>query len=137
MKCVIFIFKKYNEYEANMMNVTVSQKGTGPRKIENCIPLFPKIESVIFLPEYIIISCCNFPIIPSTKEYLMPEITSAEKNGHIRHTVTIESDEKIMLCRCYKSEKFPICDISHAKCEGEVGHVIVKVVQAAAVKMVD
>ena len=60
----------------------------------------------------------------------MPEITSAEKNGHIRHTVTIQTDEKIMLCRCYKSEKFPICDISHAKCEGNLGPVIVQVAQA-------
>ena len=62
----------------------------------------------------------------------MPEITSAEKNGHIRHTVTIKPDEKIMLCRCYKSEKFPLCDLSHAKCEGEVGPVIVQVAQDAS-----
>ena len=54
----------------------------------------------------------------------MSEITSAEKNGHIRHMVTLEPDEKIMLCRCYKSEKFPLCDLSHAQCEGEVGPVI-------------
>jgi CDGSH-type Zn-finger protein len=56
----------------------------------------------------------------------MAEITSAEKNGHIRHMVTIQPGEKIMLCRCYKSAKFPICDLAHAKCEGEVGPVIVE-----------
>jgi CDGSH-type Zn-finger protein len=59
----------------------------------------------------------------------MPDITSAEKNGHIRHIVTLQPGEKIMLCRCYKSAKFPICDVSHAKCEGEVGPVIVEAAQ--------
>jgi CDGSH-type Zn-finger protein len=71
-------------------------------------------------------------ITPYNKETQMPEINSAEKNGHIRHIVTIEPDEKVMLCRCYKSEKFPLCDLSHAKCEGEVGPVIVQVAQPAA-----
>ena len=71
------------------------------------------------------------------KERPMPEITSAEKNGHIRHMVTLETDEKIMLCRCYKSSKFPICDLSHAQCEGEVGPVIVQVAQAAEEKKAD
>lgn len=59
----------------------------------------------------------------------MPNITSAEKNGHIRHIVTLQSGEKIMLCRCYQSGKFPICDVSHARSEGEVGPVIVEAVQ--------
>ena len=67
----------------------------------------------------------------------MSEITSAEKNGHIRHMVTLEPDEKIMLCRCYKSEKFPICDLSHAQCEGEVGPVIVQVAKSATEKKTD
>lgn len=61
----------------------------------------------------------------------MPEITSAEKNGHIRHTVKIQPGEKVMLCRCYRSEKFPICDISHAKCQDELGPVIVEAVLPA------
>ena len=64
----------------------------------------------------------------------MPEITSAEKNGHIRHMVTIEPDEKVMLCRCYKSAKFPLCDLSHAACEGEVGPVIVQLAQSPTEK---
>jgi CDGSH-type Zn-finger protein len=57
----------------------------------------------------------------------MPEITSAEKNGHIRHMVKIQPDEKVMLCRCYKSATFPFCDIAHAKCEDALGPVIVEV----------
>jgi CDGSH-type Zn-finger protein len=64
----------------------------------------------------------------------MPEVTTAEKNGHIRHTVTIEAHEKVMLCRCYKSATFPFCDISHAKCAGEVGPVIVQTAQPEAGK---
>lgn len=35
------------------------------------------------------------------------------------------------------AEKFPLCDISHAKCEGEVGPVIVQVAQAAAEQKAD
>ena len=85
----------------------------------------------------IISSTGNRNPLPNPKELLMPDITTAEKNGHIRHTVTLETDEKIMLCRCYKSEKFPLCDISHAKCEGEVGPVIVQVAQTAAEKKTD
>ena len=56
----------------------------------------------------------------------MPEITSAEKNGHIRHIVKIQPGEQIMFCRCYKSANFPVCDVSHAKCEGEFGPVVVE-----------
>lgn len=61
----------------------------------------------------------------------MPDITSAEKNGHIRHIVKIQPGEKIMLCRCYKSATFPFCDISHAKCEDTMGPVIIEVAAPA------
>jgi CDGSH-type Zn-finger protein len=63
------------------------------------------------------------------KESIMAEITSAEKNGHIRHIVKVQPGEKIMLCRCYQSATFPLCDISHAKCQGEVGPVIIEAAQ--------
>jgi CDGSH-type Zn-finger protein len=59
----------------------------------------------------------------------MPEITNAEKNGHIRHMVKLQPGEKIMLCRCYLSATFPICDISHAKCENAEDPVIVEAVK--------
>jgi CDGSH-type Zn-finger protein len=57
----------------------------------------------------------------------MPEVTSAEKNGHIRHIVTVQPDERVMLCRCYKSATFPFCDISHAKTPDSLGPVIVEI----------
>jgi CDGSH-type Zn-finger protein len=60
------------------------------------------------------------------KEIIMSEVTSAEKNGHIRHVVKLQPGEKAMLCRCYKSATFPFCDISHAKCEDTLGPVIVE-----------
>ncbi|MBN8217305.1 MAG: CDGSH iron-sulfur domain-containing protein [Spirochaetes bacterium] len=62
----------------------------------------------------------------------MPNIIRIEKNGHIAHLVTPEVGEKLMLCRCYKSSKFPLCDLAHAKLEGEVGPLIVEGPKAAA-----
>jgi CDGSH-type Zn-finger protein len=58
----------------------------------------------------------------------MPEITSAEKNGHIRHNVRIQPGEKVLLCRCYKSATFPLCDIAHQKCQDELGPIFVEAV---------
>jgi CDGSH-type Zn-finger protein len=59
----------------------------------------------------------------------MPEVERAEKNGHIRHTVKIQPNEKVMLCRCYKSATFPFCDVSHRHTADELGPIIVEVVQ--------
>ena len=61
----------------------------------------------------------------------MTEVTSGEKNGHIRHNVKIQPGEKVMLCRCYRSATFPLCDLSHAKCQDELGPVIVEIVPPA------
>jgi CDGSH-type Zn-finger protein len=62
----------------------------------------------------------------------MPEITSAEKNGHIRHMVNLEPGEKVMLCRCNKSSTYPFCDITHSKSNDELGPVIVEAARPAA-----
>ena len=61
----------------------------------------------------------------------MAEVSSAEKNGHIRHIVKIQPGERIMLCRCYRSATFPFCDVSHAKCEDTLGPVIIEAVVPA------
>lgn len=56
----------------------------------------------------------------------MPDITSAEKNGHIGHFVKLQPGEKVLLCRCYKSATFPLCDLVHAKHEGTFGPLVVE-----------
>jgi CDGSH-type Zn-finger protein len=57
----------------------------------------------------------------------MAEFTNEEHNGHLRTYVKIEPDERIKLCRCYKSTTFPICDGSHKSLDGTIGPVIVEV----------
>lgn len=56
----------------------------------------------------------------------MPEITSAEKNGHIGHIVKLSPGEKVFLCRCYKSATFPLCDFVHGKFADTLGPLIVE-----------
>ncbi len=47
------------------------------------------------------------------------------------HSLVIRSGEKLALCRCWKSRKFPLCDGSHRdigqECGSPVGPVIVTV----------
>ena len=59
----------------------------------------------------------------------MPDITSAEKNGHIGHFIKLQPGEKILLCRCYKSATFPLCDLVHQKYEGTFGPLVVEAVK--------
>jgi CDGSH-type Zn-finger protein len=44
---------------------------------------------------------------------------------HPRHTVTIDASEKIALCRCWHSKKFPFCDGTHREPPGRGPCVIV------------
>jgi CDGSH-type Zn-finger protein len=60
------------------------------------------------------------------KNWFMPNITSTEKNGHIGHFVKLEPGEKVLLCRCYKSSTFPLCDFEHQKYENDFGPLIVE-----------
>jgi CDGSH-type Zn-finger protein len=62
----------------------------------------------------------------------MPEIKSAEKNGHIGHFVKLQPGEKVMLCRCYKSATFPLCDLVHQKFQDTLGPLIVEAVKPEA-----
>ena len=59
----------------------------------------------------------------------MPEVTSVEKEGHIRHLFKIQPGEKVMLCRCYKSSTFPFCDATHRHTPDHFGPVIIEVAQ--------
>ena len=62
----------------------------------------------------------------------MPEITSAEKNGHIGHFVKLQPGEKVLLCRCYKSTTFPLCDMVHQKDNNTMGPLIVEALKPTA-----
>jgi CDGSH-type Zn-finger protein len=56
----------------------------------------------------------------------MPEITRAEKNGHIGHLVKLQPGEKVLLCRCYRSATFPLCDLVHGKHDDTLGPLVVE-----------
>ena len=60
----------------------------------------------------------------------MPDITKVEKNGHIGHIVKVQPGEKLMLCRCYKSATFPLCDLVHGKYSESFGPLIIEGVKA-------
>ncbi len=56
----------------------------------------------------------------------MATVTTEERNGHVRTTVALEPGERCSLCRCFKSEKFPLCDGTHKTLQGNWGPVIVQ-----------
>ena len=61
----------------------------------------------------------------------MPEITTLEKNGHIRHIIKAQPGEQFLLCRCYQSKEFPFCDGSHRQVESNVGPAAIEIVPPA------
>ncbi len=56
----------------------------------------------------------------------MPEV----KNQDVLTIVTLKPGEKVALCRCYSSKKFPFCDGSHTEHPGK-GPAIVEVAKDA------
>ncbi|KPL80998.1 hypothetical protein ADN00_00130 [Ornatilinea apprima] len=56
----------------------------------------------------------------------MAEHSTEEKNGYLKTWVTLHPGEKVSLCRCFKSKKFPLCDGTH-KLEGTHGPVSIQV----------
>lgn len=57
----------------------------------------------------------------------MAEHSTISKNGHQRTTVKIEPGETVLLCRCFKSTIFPMCDGLHKTLNNETGPVLVEV----------
>ncbi|WP_324717925.1 CDGSH iron-sulfur domain-containing protein [Carboxydochorda subterranea] len=55
----------------------------------------------------------------------MASYTTEERNGHPRTTVKLEPGERVALCRCFQSKKFPLCDGTHRDVPGK-GPVIVE-----------
>jgi CDGSH-type Zn-finger protein len=58
----------------------------------------------------------------------MPEITTIEKMGHIRHIIKTEPGEHLELCRCQQSSTYPFCDGAHRTMQNTIGPVIIDVV---------
>ena len=50
-----------------------------------------------------------------------------QKNGHTRTQVTVVQGESISLCRCWRSQKFPLCDGSHNDVDDGKGPAIIHV----------
>lgn len=53
-------------------------------------------------------------------------------NDHpLRSSIKVSKEEKIVLCRCWKSKKFPYCDGAHRKYNKEnndnLGPVVVEI----------
>jgi len=57
----------------------------------------------------------------------MPEITTVEKFGHIRHIIKVEPGEHLELCRCQKSATYPFCDGAHKTMQNTIGPAIIDV----------
>ena len=59
----------------------------------------------------------------------MAEHSTEEINGHPRTTVKLAPGERVALCRCFGSKKFPLCDGTHREVPGK-GPVIVEAAPA-------
>jgi CDGSH-type Zn-finger protein len=57
----------------------------------------------------------------------MPEVSSQEKEGHIRHIFKLRPGEKVILYRCYQSQNFPFCDGTHRKTANALGPAVVEI----------
>lgn len=55
----------------------------------------------------------------------MAKHSTEEIEGRPRTVVELEPGERVALCRCFKSSKFPFCDGTHKQYQG-VGPVIVQ-----------
>ena len=56
----------------------------------------------------------------------MAEYTTEERGGHLRTTVQLEPGERVSLCRCFGSAKFPFYDGTHRQRPGKEGPVAVQ-----------
>lgn len=55
----------------------------------------------------------------------MAKHSTEESEGRVRTVVELEPGERVALCRCFKSSKFPFCDGTHRQYAG-TGPVIVQ-----------
>ena len=57
----------------------------------------------------------------------MPEVTTVEKGGRIRHVIKAQPGDHFEICRCYGSKEFPFCDGTHKTMHSCVAPAIVEV----------
>lgn len=62
----------------------------------------------------------------------MPEFTTVEKNGRVRHVIQAKPGEQFMLCRCFGSKEYPFCDGTHKSMPYNVGPAVIEIVQPEA-----
>ncbi len=48
-----------------------------------------------------------------------------KQSGQIRTTITMRRGEAIALCRCWQSDKFPLCNGYHKQIEDDKGPVVI------------
>ena len=60
----------------------------------------------------------------------MPEVQTTQDTESPRTTVRLQPGEKVALCRCFGSQKFPFCDGTHRQHPGK-GPAIVEAAEAA------
>ena len=53
---------------------------------------------------------------------------------HPRHNITIVPGEKVVICRCWHSQKFPFCDGSHKQHPGRGPCAVIASAEAPAPK---
>ncbi len=53
------------------------------------------------------------------------DLSTTKIRGKIRTRVTLKRGEVLSLCRCWKSENFPLCDSTHKNLGDEKGPVII------------
>jgi len=59
--------------------------------------------------------------------------STENRNGHPRTTVQMKPGERISLCRCFGSKKFPLCDGTHKEYPGR-GPVVIEVMQETTIQ---
>ena len=56
----------------------------------------------------------------------MPEFTTIEKDGRLRHVFVLQPGERVTICRCYSSKGFPFCDGTHNHLHTNQGPAVVE-----------
>jgi CDGSH-type Zn-finger protein len=67
----------------------------------------------------------NLPGKEKILEMTERKFTQSQQNGRHRTRVTLRHGEVIALCRCWRSDRFPLCDGSHKEKQDNKGPAII------------